>query len=48
MIAFAPASHPEVAVAVAVPYQSYSATGAEVAGPITRAMIEAALALNPG
>jgi penicillin-binding protein A len=45
MIAFAPASHPKVAVAVVVPNQSLSATGAEISGPIVNAMIQAALAL---
>ena len=45
MIAFAPASHPKVAVAVIVPNQALSQTGAEVAGPIVNAMIQAALAL---
>jgi peptidoglycan glycosyltransferase len=44
MIAFAPASAPKVAVAVVVPHQSLSATGAEVAGPVMKTMIEAALA----
>jgi cell division protein FtsI/penicillin-binding protein 2 len=44
MIAFAPASNPRVAVAVVVPYQALSAYGATVAGPIVKAMIEAALA----
>ncbi len=47
MIAFAPASDPQVAVAVVVPFQPYSAYGATVAGPIVKAMIEAALA-QPG
>ncbi|HUI04886.1 MAG TPA: penicillin-binding transpeptidase domain-containing protein [Acidimicrobiales bacterium] len=44
MIAFAPASHPTVAIAVVIPNQRLSATGAEVAGPVMKAMIEAALA----
>ncbi|HUY22845.1 MAG TPA: penicillin-binding transpeptidase domain-containing protein [Acidimicrobiales bacterium] len=44
MIAFAPASQPKVAVAVVIPHQSLSATGAEVAGPVMRTMIQAALA----
>jgi peptidoglycan glycosyltransferase len=45
MIAFAPASHPKVAIAVVIPNQSLSATGAEVAGPVMNHMIQAALAL---
>ena len=44
MIAFAPASHPKVAVAVVIPNQSLSATGAEISGPVVNAMIQAALA----
>ncbi len=44
MIAFAPATQPKVAVAVVIPHQALSATGAEVAGPVMRTMIEAALA----
>jgi len=42
------ASNPTIAVAVVVPYQSVSATGAEVAGPIMKAMLEAAAALPAG
>ena len=48
MIAFAPADHPQVAIAVIVPNQSFSATGAEIAGPIMKCMIEGALALRAG
>jgi peptidoglycan glycosyltransferase len=48
MIAFAPAYHPTIALAVIVPNQSFSATGAEVAGPIMKCMIEGALALEAG
>jgi penicillin-binding protein A len=44
MIGFAPASAPRVAVAVVVPYQNFVDTGAGVAGPIMKAMLEAALA----
>jgi peptidoglycan glycosyltransferase len=44
MIAFAPASHPTVAVAVAMPHQPVDLTGAIVAGPIVKTMIQAALA----
>jgi penicillin-binding protein A len=44
MIGFAPASDPKVAVAVVVPYQNFVDTGAGVAGPIMKAMLEAALA----
>ncbi len=36
MIAFAPASHPQVAIAVVVPDQALSATGALVSGPIVK------------
>jgi peptidoglycan glycosyltransferase len=43
MIGFAPANNPQVAVAVVVPYQSIASDGASVAGPIMRAMLEAAL-----
>jgi peptidoglycan glycosyltransferase len=48
MIAFAPASNPKVAVAVVVPFQPFSFYGATVAGPIVNAMIQAALAQQPG
>jgi peptidoglycan glycosyltransferase len=44
MIAFAPASQPKVAIAVVIPRQPLSATGAEVAGPVMNKMIQAALA----
>jgi len=43
MIGLAPASNPEVAIAVVVPKQSLDSTGALVAGPIVKAMLEAAL-----
>jgi peptidoglycan glycosyltransferase len=43
MIAFAPASHPVIAVAAMVPNARLDAFGATVAGPIVKAMIEAAL-----
>ncbi len=46
MIAFGPAGPgqtPKVAVAVVVPHQAPSATGASVAGPIVKAVISAAL-----
>jgi len=43
MIGFAPADNPKVAIAVAVPYQPISTTGAEIAGPIVNAMLQAAL-----
>lgn len=43
MIAFAPASAPKVAIAVVMPNQPLSATGAAVAGPVVRAMIKAVL-----
>ncbi len=48
MIAFAPASDPVVALAVSVPYQAFNVTGAIVAGPIMKCMIEGALALHAG
>jgi peptidoglycan glycosyltransferase len=48
MIAFAPATDPTVAVAVSVPFQGYSRTGAEIAGPIMKCVIEGALALQAG
>lgn len=47
MIAFAPANQPKVAVAVVIPDEPggvSDATGAQVAGPVVRAMIAAALA----
>ncbi|HET6809763.1 MAG TPA: penicillin-binding transpeptidase domain-containing protein [Acidimicrobiales bacterium] len=43
MVAFAPANAPRVVVAVTVPDQPPSATGDAVAGPITRAVLAAAL-----
>jgi len=42
MIGFAPASDPQVAVAVVVPNQNFVDTGAGIAGPIMKAMLEAA------
>ncbi|MHB1855305.1 MAG: peptidoglycan D,D-transpeptidase FtsI family protein [Acidimicrobiales bacterium] len=43
MVAFAPANAPRIVVAVAVPNQVTSATGDSVAGPITLAVLKAAL-----
>jgi len=43
MIGFAPANHPKVAVAVVVPAQAIYSDGAGVAGPIMKAVLEAAL-----
>jgi peptidoglycan glycosyltransferase len=43
MIGFAPASNPTIAVAVVVPLQVTSSSGATIAGPIMRDMFEAAL-----
>jgi peptidoglycan glycosyltransferase len=43
MIGFAPANNPEVAIAVAVPYQPLTTQGASVAGPVVRTMLEKAL-----
>jgi peptidoglycan glycosyltransferase len=48
MIAFAPATHPVVAIAVIVPFQTVFTTGAIAAGPVMKCMIEAALALHNG
>jgi len=48
MIAFAPASHPTVAIAVILPDQTLSATGAEVAGPVMKCMVEGSLAAALG
>jgi peptidoglycan glycosyltransferase len=44
MIGLAPASNPTVAIAVVVPEQATTFTGAKIAGPIVKAMIEATLA----
>jgi peptidoglycan glycosyltransferase len=44
MIAFAPASHPTIAIAVVIPNSGLDQLGAQVAGPVVKAMIEAALA----
>lgn len=46
MIAFAPANNPKVAVAVVVPNRPFSATGAEVSGPPTEAILGDALGLS--
>ena len=43
MIGFAPANHPTVAVAVVVPKQGILSDGAEIAGPIMKEVLEAAL-----
>jgi len=48
MIAFAPASHPTVAVAVVLPYQAKTGYGATVAGPVVKCLIEGALAIQAG
>ena len=47
MIAFAPANNPKVAVAVSVPNQGYSKTGAEIAGPPMKTILGDALAATP-
>jgi peptidoglycan glycosyltransferase len=39
MIAFAPATHPQIAIAVVVPAQALSASGAIVSGPIVKAVL---------
>jgi hypothetical protein len=46
MIGFAPANDPKVAVAVVVPEQTIASDGAEVAGPIMRRVLEAAVPLG--
>jgi peptidoglycan glycosyltransferase len=43
MIGFAPANHPQIAVAVVVPKQNVSSDGASVAGPIMLHTLEAAI-----
>ena len=43
MIGFAPANNPQIAVAVVVPDQNIASDGAGVAGPIMKAVMEAAL-----
>jgi peptidoglycan glycosyltransferase len=43
MIGFAPANNPQVAVAVVVPQQANSSDGASVAGPIMKAVMQAAV-----
>jgi penicillin-binding protein A len=48
MIGFAPANDPKVAIAVEVPYQATSSTGARIAGPIMLHMLETALGLPEG
>jgi peptidoglycan glycosyltransferase len=48
MIGFAPASNPQIAVAVVVPNQDFVDTGAGVAGPIMKAMLEAGVATATG
>ncbi len=47
MIAFAPANAPKVAVAVAIPNQVPSSTGAEISGPPMRTILGDALAATP-
>ncbi len=48
MIGFAPANDPKIAVAVVVPNQNFVDTGAGVAGPIMKQMLEAALSEPAG
>jgi peptidoglycan glycosyltransferase len=43
MIGFAPANDPKIAVAVVVPFQNVSSDGASIAGPIMKAVMQAAL-----
>ena len=43
MIGFAPANNPTIAIAVVVPLQNFAGTGAGVAGPIMKEMLDAAL-----
>ena len=47
IIAFAPANDPKVAVAVVIPNQGFSKTGAEVAGPPMKTILGDALAETP-
>jgi penicillin-binding protein A len=47
MIGFAPANNPTIAVAVVVPLQNFAGTGAGVAGPIMKDMLDTA-PLPPG
>ncbi len=47
MIAFAPANNPRVAVAVVVPNQSGSSTGADISGPPMKTILGDALAATP-
>jgi peptidoglycan glycosyltransferase len=46
MIGFAPANDPKIAVAVVVPNQNFVDTGAGIAGPIMKAMLNAAVLPN--
>jgi peptidoglycan glycosyltransferase len=48
MIAFAPATHPTIAVAVVLPFQDVSQTGALVAGPVIKCVMLAAYAVQHG
>ncbi len=48
MIAFMPANDPTIAVAVVLPFQVTSATGATVVGPVIRCIAEAAAAIQAG
>jgi peptidoglycan glycosyltransferase len=48
MIAFAPANHPTIAVAVVLPFQAVEKTGAIVAGPVISCVVEGALAVQSG
>jgi peptidoglycan glycosyltransferase len=48
MIAFMPANDPTIAVAVVLPFQVQSATGATVVGPVIRCIAEAAAAIQAG
>jgi peptidoglycan glycosyltransferase len=43
MIGFAPANNPQIAVAVVVPYQYIGTDGAQIAGPIVKTIMQAAL-----
>jgi peptidoglycan glycosyltransferase len=43
MIAFAPASHPTIAIAVVIPNTAVYKLGAQVAGPVMKSMIESVL-----
>jgi len=48
MIAFEPATDPTIAVAVVLPFQVVSATGATIVGPVIKCIVEGAAAIQVG